>query len=417
DGLASLGVGAAAWAALWLAWVAAAGRRLLEPPHPDSPPPFTPRSPACTAGLAAIAIALGISFILEELPVARAVPSAAALLAVESLVRLLAWGIAWAAIAGASLALAPRALDAAAPAAALTLAAHAQIELTLTTPGSAALALLVIAAAFAPRSEPGAPTRRLSFAPPVGAALLAAAVFAFAFLPLLTTERHLRAAARAAALAAEFDQRAIALQSGSGQPGDTYDALALDLGVALRRQPPRTAAQLTAALDELRLLAIDAAAPVLTRAADARPSHPAIARSLARLHGHGATLAPSIGRPVESRLADAERAARAMSARWPRRPESWSTLASVLLLRAELLDDGEARAAAADALERGASLDPYGLDFPFRLAEVSHALGRPEDARRWATKAIEIDALKRLDPLAGLDPPRRQRIDELLGGS
>ncbi len=417
DWLATLGVGAAAWAALWLAWVAAAGRRLVEAPHTDSPPLLTPRSPACIAGLIAIAIALGVSFILEELPVARAVPSAAALLAVESLVRLLAWGIAWAAIAGAALALAPRALDAAAPAAALALAAHAQIELTLTTPGSAALAMLVIAAASAPRTDASASTNRLALAPPAGVATLAAAVFAFAFLPLLSTERHLRAAARAAAVAAEFDQRAVALQSGSPQPGDTYDALALDLGVALSRQPPRTAAQLTAALDELRLLAIDAAAPALTRAADARPSHPAIARALARLHGHGASLAPSIGRPVESRLADAERAARAMTDRWPQRPESWSTLASVLLLRAELLDDSEARPAAADALERGASLDPYGLDFPFRLAELSHALGRAKDARRWAAKAVEIDALKRLDPLAGLDPHRRQRIDELLGGS
>jgi len=106
-----------------------------------------------------------------------------------------------------------------------------------------------------------------------------------------------------------------------------------------------------------------------------------------------------------------------MTDAWPARAESWSTLASVLLLRADLLDDSEARAAAVDALERGASLDPYGLDFPFRLAEVSHALGRTDDARRWAAKALDNDALKRLDPLAGLDPPRRQRIDELLGGS
>jgi len=417
DWLATLGVGAAAWAALWLAWVAAAGRRLLEAPPDGSPPPFIPRSPACIAGLSAIAISLGLSFLLEELPVARAVPSSAVLLAVESIVRLLAWGVAWAAIAGAAIAVAPRALDAAAPAAALALAAHAQIELTLTTPGSAALAMLVIAAASAPRTDAVASTNRMALVPTACAALLAAAVFAFALLPTASAERHLRAAARAASVAAEFDQRALALQAGSPQPGDSYDALALDLGVALRRQPPRTAAQLTAALTEVRLLAINAAGPALTRAANARPSHPTIARSLARLHGQGASLAASIGRPPDNRLADAERAARAMTDAWPARAESWSTLASVLLLRADLLDDSEARAAAVDALERGASLDPYGLDFPFRLAEVSHALGRTDDARRWAAKALDNDALKRLDPLAGLDPPRRQRIDELLGGS
>ena len=417
DWLATLGVGAAAWAALWLAWVAAAGRRLLEPPHSDPTPPFTPRSPACFAGLGAIAIALGVSFVLEELPIARAVPSAAALLALESIVRLLAWGVAWAAIAGAALAFAPRALDAAAPAAALALASHAQIELTMTTPGSAALAMLVIAAASAPRTDAVASTNRAALAPPACAAVLASAVFVFAFFPALSVERHLRAAARAASVAAEFDQRALALHAGSPQTGDSYDALALDLGVALGRQPPRTAAHLTAALAEARLLAVDAAAPILALAADARPSHPAIARSLARLYGHGASLASSIRHPVEGRLVDAERAARDMADRWSHRPESWSTLASVLLLRAELLGDDEALAAAVVALERGASLDPHGVDFPFRLAEVSHALGRTEEARRWAAKAVEMDALKRLDPLAGLSPPRRQRIDELLGGS
>ncbi len=417
DWLATLGVGAAAWAALWLTWVAAAGRRLLTPPPDDAALPFSPRSPACIAGITVITIALAVSFTLEELPVARAVTDSAALLAVEAIVRLLAWGIAWAAIAGSALALAPRALDTAAPAAALALAAHAQIELTLTTPGSAALAMLVIAAASAPRTDASVSTNRLTFAPPAGFAILAAATFAFAFLPLLSTERHLRAAAHAASLAADFDQRAFALQAGSPRPGDTYDALALDLGVALHRQPPRTAAQLTAALHEIRLLAIDTAAPQLTRAADARPSHPAIARALARLHGQGASLAASMGRTSGSRLADAERAARGMTDRWPSRPESWSTLASVLLLHAELLSDDDARAAAADALERGASLDPYGLDFPFRLAEVCHALGRIDDARRWAAKTLDNDALKRLDPLARLDLPRRQRIDELLGGS
>lgn len=417
DWLATLGAGAAAWAALWLAWIAAAGRRLLEAPPDGAPPPFTPRSPACIAGLSAIAIALGLSFLLEELPVARAVPSSAVLLAVESIVRLLAWGIAWAAIAGAALALAPRAIDAAAPAAALALAAHAQIELTLTTAGSAALAMLVIAAASAPRTDAVPSASRSASAVPVCAALLTAAIVVLALLPASSVERHLRAAARSASIAAEFDQRALALQAGSPQPGDSYDALALDLGVALRRQPPRTASQLTATLDEIRLLAIDAAAPTLTRAAYARPGHPAIARALARLHGQGASVARSLGRPVGSRLADAERAARAMADRWPHRPESWSTLASVLLLRADLLNDSEARAAAAAALERGASLDPHGLDFPVRLAEVSHSLGRADDARRWAARAIEIDALKRLDPLAGLDPARRHRIDELLGGS
>lgn len=99
-------------------------------------------------------------------------------------------------------------------------------------------------------------------------------------------------------------------------------------------------------------------------------------------------------------------------------PGVWQLRASVILAADRLLASGEgvSREAADRAisdLERAHELDPQGIGVVVRLMELTDDAGRREEARAWAARALELDAMKRLDPVRGLGADERRRAERL----
>lgn len=99
-------------------------------------------------------------------------------------------------------------------------------------------------------------------------------------------------------------------------------------------------------------------------------------------------------------------------------PGVWQLRASVILEADRLLGlgDGVSREAADRAiadLERAHELDPQGIGVVVRLMELADGAGRREEARAWASRALELDGRKRLDPVRGLGVDERRRAERL----
>jgi tetratricopeptide (TPR) repeat protein len=123
-----------------------------------------------------------------------------------------------------------------------------------------------------------------------------------------------------------------------------------------------------------------------------------VEREISRLHLRNAALFWSRGQEQAAR----EQFEKAVLAATPGATNvdsasAWAALGFVHQTEAEITGEPRPLTKAAAALEQAAALDPYGLEYPVRLMRVYKALGQQDQARAWARKALDVDALQRLD--------------------
>lgn len=436
DWLATLGLFGAAMGVAWLVAVSrlarAAAPRDDRPAHETLAP--TPAQALAQTRQAAwwlvgvILVILVWQFAWEEWPIASAVDGATALIALEGAVRLAAWGLAWGVGAGAALALgSDRAVRIAAVAASLLVVAHAQIEMTLTTPGSATWAMALLGAALAAppaAGRGGTPARargaRWMGARVIGAGgLVIAAAAAASVLPtVIAWESQLRNAARRLHEVAQLDA---SIRTGA-LPFETAATRLEALGAPRPSAPDRFGA----ALETLRAERAAESLDQISRAALCVSEHPATLRAGAQTAASmGARLAalpgpsaPALGERARGFCDQAVALAERATVARPDQSGVWSSLGAAL--RARAAAQGERTAAgtadldaAAAALSTGDRLDPHGVDFPIALADLLAQGGDLTGAARWAAEALRRDENLRLDPVAQLSDRDRRRLERL----
>jgi hypothetical protein len=260
-------------------------------------------------------------------------------------------------------------------AAAAVLAAHSMIEVTPVFQGSAAVlfAMLALAARGPQMSvEPPAPRRAWALPAAIASAIAAVVAVAVAFQSAntLRAEAHLR----------------------------TASVLARD-SISARGESPPDVDLLRGARDELQL-----ALPVYRF----------------QLHEHVIAISWRIaiserdGARRDAAIQETLERAREVTIRYPRSSAAFGRLGAILEAAATAFQRPELFARAADAWERAAELDPYGLT-PARRAALTHAASqRPETAASWARKALDIDASLRLDPIKMLTKAQAAELRALL---
>lgn len=428
DFAATLGLGGLAWAGLVLRLAWMNGSRALDPaPDPDRETlPTDVRLLLLGAACATIA---------------GAIAETAASTIENALVRLLGVGL-WIALGWGVLRVLREgdgrsrgaALWAAA-AAGIALLVHAQIEMTLTTLTSGALALAIVAAACA-HSEPSqerqagrakdtktTPRRRNNTwqAAAIASCVLVIGLGSFvaAWWPIASWSRAMARAYATVGDLAELRQRADV-----AAPAD-LPPLAAELTRELGVSVPASESQVRGAWSVLATQRLRIATDHLARAHALQPNHLPTAEVYQRTLLQRAALAP-LDAPFDERIGpamEAESIANAMTMRRGDMAEAWAQLASVRLARAELAGEAEDAAAQARLLREGAAatrraheLDPYGLAHPVRLVEIYTRLGDDRAARAWANRALAINERLYLDPLRQLRDARRSWLEEIARG-
>lgn len=407
DWLVAFGV----WGGAWMALVALAFRGRLPDSatrtcaEDDDPSPVALRISAVAAMAALVAGALVEGPALDAATLGVRAVALAAMVAVSALA------------ARALAALSARTLAAAALALAFIVLVHAQIEVTAWIPGGAVLALAAVACG----------TTLAAGGSRAGAAVGAVACVASLALSLAWWAEARRLDARLEAAAAEVrplaELRASFIEfARSRAEGSSTDAEPfLDAALAAGGAPARAALARAVLADEpaavdAALVAIDGAAR--RRAADilvdASERHP---RSRVPLEAAIKQLAAAGRRATGARIAsvvDAEaflEACRLADRGIALRPD-----ARAYAMRADLaMEELRAQPApdAARAVELLAPIEGAALRQPFsarRLADLGEALaraGRPDDAERAFTQALEADDRAALDPLAQLSERER----------
>lgn len=317
--------------------------------------------------------------------------------------------------------------------AAVTLLVHAQIEMSMTWPQSAGLAMALVAVAAGggpvrPRAAGagrpwGAVAARAMGAVTVGAGLLAVP------LAVLPTAGWAAAVDRAAATAhpsgrAEAIVRAL---SSPATPAPARAELAGVLAELLRQEGVLAPGERPAQVTPAQLAAFDAR--VLRRAAEALH---AAAGEASPLQMEAASLMQRVAQ-AERALGMTDRAVGALTMARAWLIGAQRREAAALGQRAGLERQLHAITGqpvwlehAAETLERSLARDPFGLPSAVALARVLNeraATGDPDG--RWATRAraaarraLEIDRWKRLDAaVAGLSGADRQLLERMVGSS
>jgi hypothetical protein len=305
---------------------------------------------------------------------------------------------------------------------AIALAAHAQIEVTLSWPQSAGPVLALIALAGAgtpPRPSPASRPGRWSAS---AAGLLLAGVTAIASVQTFRLERDLLAASRAA----EFAGRILALsQAAPGRSAaESAEAARIELrGLLQRPVVPAAALAANAEGDPLRLLdrrvlmaLIDESIAALERAEARAPGQFAITRELARMNLLAASLSPE------------DRAARhAAAVAWARRPRPTAGSLHWQSQVFERVADGlegperiEALTRAAEAALATWTLDPTNPRHGVRAVDVHEQLALAGDSGaaarlpELARRTLALEPMSRLDPLVrGLGDAQLKRLQAL----
>lgn len=308
-------------------------------------------------------------------------------------------------------------------AAAVTLAAHMQIEVTATWPPSAAILFALLGLAGAPafldeRASGGgggsdalagvggaAAVSRWRRAGPGLGVLAWLAVGAGVLAPVVRWERLLLAAAADLHPVAELNdllERSSTADSAAGRARLLGEARA-HLESELARAIPDDPAALQAAAEQLRRVAIGSAMERLSRSLAIFPTFQ-VWRERSRLALTAARDAVETrDRETASRLL--ELAAAPADPPGDRLTGKGSPLAGVHVWRAtaararfELLGDRQGLADAVLHLETAAELDPYSVHHPVALAALHPLLGDAGKGAAWARRALEVNRLQRLDP-------------------
>jgi hypothetical protein len=289
-------------------------------------------------------------------------------------------------------------------AAALTLAAHAQIEMTCINPGAAGwiMCVLGIAASNASPRRDHRPTRALGA---MGALALAALLVMFTLPRVITWEHSLRRAYQNASVAGELSVRASWLGKPGPSDGDSPELFLKDLGAALGTHVKGDKASIESAFRELRRSGADSSTKLLQAAADAWPNHFPTARSLSRLF-----LARSEFEAQDAKEASIRQAHEIATNSATRCDTSaaWSWVATTMGPNPE----GQQRVLAINALSRASNLAPREPSHLQRLAQLLRT-SDPAAARDWAAKALAADANMRLDPLRQFSKSERQELEAI----
>jgi hypothetical protein len=416
DWPAMLGLGGVALALLVLVWAVRAGRTLAEPlPHGASPEATA--EPVRTDVLALTAcLAVGV--------VGGARLEAAITTPENALTRILGLvgaGLVAAGVlyilrrpgAGARSAVAPAA------AAALCLVGVAQFDVVVSTPG-AILLLCLLLGLGAGNLAPVPDTRRARPGAVAASMLIVVVALAVTILPLRAMwrwESTLREAYAIAEPVAMLDQRLRTLAAPGANPADVRAWLE-DLAAACVAEglphPGHTGENPGEALGKLRLARGSRALSVLDRARDLQPDHPPTAQAVDRLRIAQAAALKATGSPREAGTLAAMAADDALrfARTWPT-SSAWGHAGSVCRAAAELTGRPDLAIEGLRAWEEASVRAPYASVYPVLLADAAAELGDRAAAGVWARRALDIDALMRLDPSQGLSDRVRARMRTL----
>lgn len=415
DWLSMLGVFGAAWCGLWVWWLRDAGKRLVEEPAREQPrdePLAWPRE--CTILLAVLALGTGLSSWLERV---AGTPMTAG-------VRLLGLGAALAISCGVAACLrggrSPAAFRLSMAAGAIAVAAHSQIEVTGTTFGAASWSMMLLGLAAAPAgiaAESGGGRPRLIVILGGAAALALPAAFSGRvgeWQGALTTaygwadtSNHFRV---------RKDEVGRKLPSAL-VPDDTPAKFAVDLSAAMAQRgllPPASAGlkDVEASLDLLRQSSAERCLERLKRAGRLFPSHAPTLEATTKLLLVRGDFARRNGDVELTRAACDEALALARETAQRFGPRSQlSAWVAILEQTAEGWLPGEGHAQRAiEALLEAAATAPNEVSHAVRLSDLYSSTGDDASAARWAQQALDLDALRRLDPLVQMGDARRTRL-------
>lgn len=425
DYLATLGVGGAALAALFVLLAQRAGLLL----HPrgaaaaeavEEREPLTARHPldrAYAPALLAVLLAI-VALRLET-----------GALALPDLLARLGGGAVFAMLAGALWRLL-RAESARAPAeraallgASAVLIAHTQIEMTATQPGSAALTylLLGLAANLALQDSPAEAAAPRAQRLTAGAAVVLTAllILCFGYVPEARRQAALHDAALALQPAAEIRWKLADLDL---QPETQQRRTLREVQEALRHAGigPLTATNpqfvsyvKTFGLARLEVVLSPKAIAALQPAFDLDPASPEPRWQAVRLNIARAFALETLGEQAAAHDAwrDAYAGARTLVDRFPDGAAHHRLSMQIAASLAERGDSGMAQAAL-DHAEAALALDPHSLTLTREAADLAWELKRSDLAWAWYKRLLTLNEQHRLDPLEQLDEQALERARE-----
>jgi len=440
DYVSMLGVFGVAWCGVVVALASRVGREWLAGLGAQNQSEGT-EAGASVGGRGAF-VSLGVVIALsglvalwrETLPTAAAVPEAYGLLLLDGVTKLVGFVLVWLGLGAALLTVSRRApgmVRAGLVAGGLAVLVHAQIELTGTDLSAAGWMFVVlgagaaergVAAAGAEETEVGAGARaggsRGSLAGTLVAGVLGLAVVV-ASVPVWGWENGLRGAAVRAGAATRLAQRFEA--RGQGLTDESPEQLVAELSAMLGLEVEMSPEGVGRAVVSLRFGALTDAAEALERIAR-DPATPSRAATAAASRVRGALARAATDSGAGGGLGGAAEAVEAMvelarwgAKRWPGDSSAYRRLAGALRLAQAAVPDGNLTRPYSDLapLERAAELDPFSPELARELALRYRESGDGEAASRWATKALALHELSRLDPVAGLSDREVQMLREV----
>ncbi|HED52615.1 MAG TPA: hypothetical protein ENJ00_00230 [Phycisphaerales bacterium] len=270
----------------------------------------------------------------------------------------------------------------------LALLAHAELDMVMSLPTAAPLALVMLAAVG---------NRGNRSVGPIGYAVaILGLIFTASALPGMATWEHaLRTASAELRPIAEMNQ---AVQQQSPIP------------------PPRILSPRERIKLERRAL------NTLTDATRRMPADPRSASASARLALTIADESTRLGNPdpaieaLDTALATLELSDARRASASTKNLIGAVTLTKADILEASALNDDvrELRARGIEAWEQVVALSPNAYQAPARLAEFFASHNDPEKARRWAEEALRRDTLTDLDPLSSMPESRKKRLEQIV---
>jgi hypothetical protein len=297
-------------------------------------------------------------------------------------------------------------LGAAFAAASLALAAHAQIEMTMVTPGSVPWILCMLGVAASASETEERSSARSSWAArlPAAVPIVGSLVIAIWLSPrVFAWETHLRRAYDHATIVAEFQTRLAGMERSIAMREDSPSRLVNDLGAALGVPVAATPEGVAAGMTNLRHRKAAASLEELAAASRGWPDHFATTRVFGRL-----LLAEGLAAGGSSDMTRRSLDVTRQGARQAGTSVAWSWHATCLLA----VDPAGNLAEAIESLRAAAALAPREPSHAARLARLLRQVDRIE-ASTWAARALEADDNLRLDPLLRMQEADRAAMQTI----
>ncbi len=374
DWLACMGIGGLAWVVMLVAAVYVCGHNLLAEAAPGTDEHQRAEAKSAASGLDRRMLVVGVCavFVISTLIESAILTPEAAIMRVVGMAGWLALG--WGVIV--LLAQRPEAIWPIGIGA-LVLVAHAQIEMTLTRPGSAHWAMALIATAAQPTATRLSSNRRWGLVLAAIPAILAMWGAVGWGWRIAIWERHLANAA--------FGVMPTAL--GTAPSKKAMEVALVDLALA----ESAIGFHQTTMESHTRMSLLFAQAELADPRGNSTFAENAVDRALHRT-----------GKFVEAN---------------PGSATAWGWRSVVQIQSARLVGERAPIETVKETLERAATLDPHGLTFPLRLVDWCESAGDSAGARYWAKRALAINQSLRLDPLMQLSDARQAKLQALVEGA